>query len=313
MLKRSLTSLVIMALLIGSFALRFVSPYFFDAMIGVIVVMSAYEVCEVFIKNNRKNDIYFVVSYGILIYLSLILSIKTHKNLAIYFATILGVFALVLLAMFIINKCSKNKNNKEMIDCKFNGNYNQYVGKKVGLDAFLLMYPVFLLSILFALNHLSEFSYFANSNAKGIEFLMLVLTFATTIMTDTGAYLVGSALKGKKLCPTISPNKTISGAIGGLVCSIATSLALFAIFGAVTEYSAMFNAYNINIIAFAVYGIVSSVASQFGDIFASFVKRQNGVKDYGNIFPGHGGFMDRVDGISFNAVISLVFAIFLFI
>ena len=62
---------------------------------------------------------------------------------------------------------------------------------------------------------------------------------------------------------------------------------------------------------FLVYGFVASLVSQLGDIFASLIKRKNNVKDYGHIFPGHGGFMDRVDGISFNLVITTMFALFL--
>ena len=88
---------------------------------------------------------------------------------------------------------------------------------------------------------------------------------------------------------------------------------LFTIFSSINSYLAIFNTLKIGILEFAIYGIVASIFSQAGDIFASFIKRKNSVKDYGKIFPGHGGFMDRVDGISFNAVFTFVFLLFLFV
>ena len=62
-----------------------------------------------------------------------------------------------------------------------------------------------------------------------------------------------------------------------------------------------------------VYGVLASIATQTGDIFASLIKRKNDIKDYGNIFPGHGGFMDRMDGVAFNLVITTIFAFIMFI
>ena len=197
-----------------------------------------------------------------------------------------------------------------MAETVFVGSRKKYVFIKSLRNLFLMIYPSFILSILFVINHLKWFGQF-ESITGNIEFLMLILLFVTTIMTDTFAYLVGSAIGGAKLCPKISPNKTIIGAISGAIASVAASLLIFVLFNSFAAYREMMAAQNMGLIAFIIYGFLASVFSQGGDIYASYIKRKNNVKDYGWIFPGHGGFMDRVDGVSFNAIFTFVFVLIL--
>lgn len=120
--------------------------------------------------------------------------------------------------------------------------------------------------------------------------LLILLVFIGAWVTDGAAYFVGRAFGKHKLIPDVSPKKTVEGAIGGSVfCAI--SFIIFGIAaGKITTYSA-------NIIEIAAAGIVISVISQFGDLIASLIKRHYGIKDYGKLFPGHGGVMDRFDSI----------------
>jgi phosphatidate cytidylyltransferase len=118
-------------------------------------------------------------------------------------------------------------------------------------------------------------------------FVATLFIFAVVWATDILAYFVGRALKGPKLAPRISPGKTWSGAIGGTVSGVIASSALT--LGVFSRLSAWTVA-----IAFLL-----SVASQVGDLFESFIKRRFGVKDSSHLIPGHGGVMDRVDGLVF--------------
>ena len=136
---------------------------------------------------------------------------------------------------------------------------------------------------------------YANS-LENNSLLALILIFTIAPATDVMAYLVGSLLKGKKLCPKISPNKTISGAIGGLSGGIIVAVALSFILKPVTDVKLVW-------LVFAALGIFGSVLTQIGDLTESYIKRKLGVKDMGFIFPGHGGVLDRFDGISFAAVL----------
>lgn len=112
----------------------------------------------------------------------------------------------------------------------------------------------------------------------------LLFLFATVWVTDILAYFVGRAIGGPKLAPSISPGKTWSGAIGGAVAGTIAGLII-----AWTAGGAL--------VPLTVVALILSVVAQFGDLFESWVKRRQGVKDSSNLIPGHGGVMDRVDGL----------------
>lgn len=114
--------------------------------------------------------------------------------------------------------------------------------------------------------------------------LAMLFLFATVWATDIMAYFVGRALGGPRLAPAISPGKTWSGAVGGAAGGVLAGVATAALTG------------HFGIVFFAV-ALVLSVVSQIGDLFESWVKRRHGVKDSSQLIPGHGGVMDRVDGL----------------
>ena len=119
---------------------------------------------------------------------------------------------------------------------------------------------------------------------------LILLVFVGAWVTDGAAYFVGRALGKHKLIPDVSPKKTIEGAIGGSVfCALS-----FLIFGLVVGH---FSSASVNVLQIIIAGLVISIISQFGDLIASLIKRHYGIKDYGKLFPGHGGVMDRFDSI----------------
>ena len=120
--------------------------------------------------------------------------------------------------------------------------------------------------------------------------LYIFLIFIGAFATDTCAYFVGVLFGKHKLCPKVSPKKTIEGAVGGEVGTVVLMLA----FGYV---AGKLNNLDVNYFNLAFLGILSGLFSQLGDLTASIIKRQYDVKDYGHILPGHGGVMDRLDSI----------------
>lgn len=131
---------------------------------------------------------------------------------------------------------------------------------------------------------------------KKCDMYTVILPFVCAWLTDTGAYFVGSFCGKHKLAPEISPKKTIEGSIGGLLLATVGSAAYIII---MTEIMAGGMPRGEIIMKFAAIGFVGSVIAQFGDLFASCIKRDFGKKDYGSILPGHGGFMDRFDSVIF--------------
>lgn len=123
----------------------------------------------------------------------------------------------------------------------------------------------------------------ATRNFSPDGFYLTVLVLLGIWATDSGAYFVGRAMGKTKLWPSISPNKTVEGAIGGLLLGLVVIVGIDLWFAVLPLSQAI------------LIGLVTGVAGQFGDLVESAIKRHYDVKDSGHIFPGHGGVMDRVD------------------
>lgn len=167
------------------------------------------------------------------------------------------------------------------------------------------VYPQLFLALFYVLNH---------NTGNGL--LLLVIVLGSSIMTDTMALAVGMTFRGPKLCPKISPKKTISGAVGGVIGGILGSLLaymLFTVWGVFdgvpnVEITTLHANQTTALVLHIAIGFVAGVADQLGDLAASIIKRKTGLKDYSKIFPGHGGVMDRMDGMSFVLVTVYLFA-----
>jgi CDP-diglyceride synthetase len=145
------------------------------------------------------------------------------------------------------------------------------------------------------------FQNFVNARLESL----VVLCFGLFIVwaTDIGAYMFGRKYGKRKLWPEISPNKTIEGALGGILSAVVVALIYLLAFPA-KEY------FNQGTFVLLIATIVFSVVGQFGDLVESAFKRHYGVKDSGNILPGHGGILDRFDSLLFVFPIMHLFGIF---
>ncbi len=143
---------------------------------------------------------------------------------------------------------------------------------------------------------------------KAVEVVLLSLTFAVPLTGDMAALFVGSAVGGPKLCPPVSPKKTISGSIGGLIGSVAAAMIVWGI-------SLMTcNEPTLAKLPFwweyLCLGLLGGIVGQLGDLFASLVKRHSGIKDFSNLFPAHGGMLDRLDSVLFMSVLMYCYRLF---
>ena len=135
-----------------------------------------------------------------------------------------------------------------------------------------------------------------------IFFILLILCFAWG--GDTCAYFAGRAFGKHKLCPVVSPKKTVEGAIGGVLGTMVFGVIITLVYSVAANRMEAFTRSNIGVsmyVIIALLGCVAAVLGIYGDLFASVVKRQCGIKDYGTIFPGHGGILDRFDSVMFIA------------
>ena len=119
---------------------------------------------------------------------------------------------------------------------------------------------------------------------------MVLIPFIIACVNDAGAYFVGMRYGRHKLCPVVSPNKTIEGMLGGVAAAV-LSMMLYCLMLQLVE------GFRINYFYGLIYGVVGAAAGVFGDLCFSIIKRQTGIKDYGNLIPGHGGVLDRLDSM----------------
>ena len=306
MLKRILTAIALLAIVFATIlGLRQIYVEFADLVGVAICCLGVYEMTQAFKKagfNAIKGSLIFAC---VAIYPMILAFEWTIQKPEI------GAFGTIFLALMIaiIEFTLIHKTKKQRAEEKANGIQNQENAEQAvdlasrgvfGLKdllstAFILLYPLGIFSTFFFINH-------SKYGLLGIFLALLV-----PIMTDTMAYFVGVTCKGKKLCPNISPKKTISGAIGGLLGGIIGAMLVFVLFD-VTGLFVNFN--NVGLLKltdslltsgfiYAIFGLVGGVLSELGDLGASWIKRKAGIKDFGKLFPGHGGMMDRLDSIIF--------------
>ena len=118
----------------------------------------------------------------------------------------------------------------------------------------------------------------------------ILLPFVVAFLSDIGAYFVGVTMGKHKLCPVISPKKTVEGFVGGIALAIIGMV----IYSLILQLGFGFR---VNYFYVIIYGILGSLAGVMGDLSFSVIKRQTGIKDYGNLIPGHGGVLDRFDSV----------------
>ncbi len=147
--------------------------------------------------------------------------------------------------------------------------------------------------------YISVFMSFVARVAVEFTAMSVMWIFIIAWICDSGAYFAGVFLGRHKLCPHISPKKTVEGAVGGVLATVIAGAVYYII---IIKFLRPALTFDITLLsAIALMCLVGSVLSQAGDFAASCIKRDSAVKDYGNVLPGHGGFMDRFDSVVFIA------------
>lgn len=305
------TGLILTLLLIYCLALQYLSNYIFDVFIVLVGIIAVNEFANMQTKSGypgfrfSAETVYFLM-FSTLI-LGVLLGLSAITILLIEFA-LLGLSYLVIFGLSAV--VFRKKIEKDEFRKFTNMNPTEFSFFKTNNSFMSVLYPAVFFIFLGFLNHIQNIG-FANFNANtsGVPMGLfgVVLLFAICCFTDTFAMLFGTLIGGKKLCPSISPKKTISGAVSGLVGGIIGSIVTYFVFSAI--FPSVFAI--AHFWQFLIIGLVASVVAEVGDLFESFSKRRANVKDSGDFFRSHGGVLDRLDSIVFN--IPLIFISLLFI
>ena len=271
-----------------------IGDYVFDIFVLAIAYVASIEVCNIMEKNNKKLNKFMASIYALVNYVILLSCFRYVEFYTIILIQVLALFIYWLIALLIEWVKDKKVPMRQHLVTSMN-------------TILACLYPTFFLLLLLNFNHADEY----HAGVKYFSLVFIIMIFAITWLTDTFAYLVGRTFKGPKLAPKISPNKTISGAIGGLLGGIAGAMLVYLLVYHVSALSTILSMFNLKWWHFLIVGAIGSALGQMGDLFESKLKRNAGVKDSGNIFPGHGGMLDRFDAMIF--VSTFVYLVILFI
>ena len=122
---------------------------------------------------------------------------------------------------------------------------------------------------------------------------LVLIPFIVAFASDAGAYFAGRYFGAHKMAPVVSPHKTVEGAVGGVICAIVGMV----IYALILDLPFEDLDFSVNYLYAVLYGLGGSLAGVMGDLCFSVIKRQTGIKDYGNLIPGHGGILDRFDSM----------------
>ncbi len=281
MLKRTISGAVYVAVIVAFFLLRELVDYrLFNLLTMFFTAVGTFEIARALKPYSLKGGYLATVIFGALfVPIYCLVEYVLFPEWGFIVALDLALLMIMALAIYVA-----------IIDAEM---------KSFAITALGFIYPALLmLSTLVANDYLSN------------GFIALLLIFVIAPCSDTMAYLVGITYnkirkgQAKKLCPRLSPKKTWAGAIGGIVGGALGALITYFIAKPSVDFFSP-------VLLFIIVGIISSVLTVLGDLFESYIKRKTGIKDSGKIMPGHGGVLDRIDGMSFVSV--FVTVVFLFV
>ncbi len=291
MLKRTITSIFIIVIVLAFFVLRqLVDVRFFDLFIYLVALTCAFEFLRALKDGITIHQKALSYAFTVLIIPCIVFAYRYALSFTIFLVALVFLFSLF-------------HEKSSSID-------------KIAKTILSMFYPT---GFFIAFTYINAYSKIFVNVDDVFSLIVLILIFGCATFTDTMAYLVGSIVKGKKLCPKISPNKTVSGAIGGLFGGIIASVLTYVIFaslgydlfsylspsvfGSITPF--------LKIVIMTIIGLIFAVVGEVGDLAESLIKRQLGVKDMGNLLPGHGGMLDRMDSIVFISLLAHILFSFL--
>ncbi|MCL2846869.1 MAG: phosphatidate cytidylyltransferase [Firmicutes bacterium] len=302
--KRFVTSMSILLALTAVFLLRWATIYVFDAFVLFLAWFACYEVFRAKKLGDRGVRDYYMYPYIAISYMAFLMGVLVDTPFPFWLHAVMQVIIIAVLALYVYIMSTTDKDLQK--HCKLYKLDMKREVRTVVLEYLkLILWPALLIMTLIPLNHLGGFIvHIGDSGAAAIPQLglfALLMVFAITIFTDTFAHVVGALMRGKKLAPNISPNKHITGFVGGIFGGIVGALLV----GLVMSTNSQIQLFMEGRIGYAVaanwfiiaVGAVGAILAQLGDLYASFVKRRAGIKDYGKWMPGHGGLMDRIDGL----------------
>lgn len=297
MKQRVISGTIYVLILVVFYLLKIFVPTYgnlcFDVLIYAFSLIGSYEMIRAMSNNLARTEKWIVSLFSVICVPACALGeflfgYGVHITAVCFF-----MLALVLLSLLVFKNEESTPEN-------------------IGAAFVSAVYPTLLLSLLVLANHIGEVPLFGDKLITGSQDLAamrfnsnlaILFIFVISPVSDCMAFFVGMALKKffpKKLAPTLSPKKTVVGFIGGLIGGVIGATAIYFVYNAIIgDFPHIY----IWLPIYMIIGFFAALATAFGDLVESSIKRKKGIKDMGNIMPGHGGVLDRIDGTLFATVV----------
>ena len=269
MVKRIITSVVALAVFVG---ILFLPPIYFTVALAAVILFMLYECYSATKADLGMKTIGFISA--VILMLSIYLFKALEWDTFAWATASIGIIFIIALHMITVVAKHGKRNYKDILS-----------------NGFLTMYIVISMGCVWLTKEMFDTA-------------TMLLTFICAWSCDTFAYFTGRFFGKHKLIPHVSPNKTVEGSVGGVVGAMVICILYLLIVKNVFDTNIL--TWSNVVVEGAVYGLVGGALSQLGDLIASAIKRDTGIKDFGWIFPGHGGFMDRFDSVMFIAPIMYI-------
>ena len=314
MKERVLTGLAIFLLIAVVLLTKIIigTSIVFDILIVLLAVGCGYEMSKLLKNQNKHCHSLLIAIFPLALYAVIYLCFSFKFSIVISALLCLALFVVFALTGFLWTLVSMARTENEMRENKIRTSKKAFAVSKTMHNILGFLYPSVLVALIIPLNHLPQINYIfsgAIPYASTFSIILVSLCFLVPFICDTFAYLIGKTFGGKKLCPKISPNKTISGSIGGTIATILLLVVIYLVLSSIVSLQPALISLNITWWTVALIGLVGSMACQAGDLFESYLKRKAGVKDSGNLLPGHGGLLDRLDGFIFVVPVMAIVAL----
>lgn len=292
MKNRVISGLIYAVIVAGCFLLKaFVNDLFFDLFVYAAAIIGTFEITRAFGDSITKVQrvMVFVFAVAVIPVCALaeyLFGYGLHVACVCFFGLSISLLSLLVFR------------------------HDETTLENIGSALFSAVYPALLLCLLVLANHIGEapvvegFDKVIGKNSDVFNSnLAIMLIFVVSPVADIFAFLVGKSLKKvfpQKLAPTLSPNKTVVGFVGSLIGGLIGAGLTYFIYNLILQ-----TGYELIWMWLPIYlaiGLLAALATAFGDLVESCIKRKKGLKDMGNIMPGHGGILDRIDGTIFATV-----------
>ena len=303
-LSKTKTGLILTACLIGMLVIDYFAKVAFDFFVLGITIIAANEFRSLIYKAGYPSFVYSAFVMPILAFLVFtvgnLLSLGALWILLLEVLLIALTYAVFFLITFISRK-TKSDDFRQATHMTVPG----FALFKANNTISIMFYPTFLTLIMYFINHIEELKLAISDKVSVIHYGLfgLVMLFAISCVTDVFAMTFGKIIGGKKIFPKISPNKTLAGALFGLLGGVIG--AVLAYYGFVLFAGGLYNSISIWLVLLV--GLLGSIVAQVGDLFESYIKRRAGVKDAGDFLRSHGGILDRFDSIILVTPLIFVF------